>query len=117
MKTLKVEGGSTLGFGLSSTGPYGKDESENTGDVGFPFCSRFSIHGLSFSQWSPDQYTRFVHDGPATAYLSKAPGEPNDYAGDGDWFKIAAVGATDGILWDYRETSGLKQAGGPSKKP
>jgi hypothetical protein len=28
------------------------------------------------------------HDGPATAYLSKAPGERqlNDYAGGGDWY-------------------------------
>jgi hypothetical protein len=62
------------------------------------------------------------HDGPATAYLSKAPGELNDYTGDGDWyvhsrhtkqpvrslthyahyrFKIAAVPASDGLHWDY----------------
>jgi hypothetical protein len=26
------------------------------------------------------------HDGPATAYLSKAPGELNEYKGDGDWY-------------------------------
>lgn len=45
------------------------------------------------------------HDGPATAYLSKAPGELNDYEGDGDWFKIAAVPASDGMNWDYRSAA------------
>lgn len=41
------------------------------------------------------------HDGPATAYLSQAPGELNDYMGNGEWFKIAVVGAKDGMTWDY----------------
>jgi hypothetical protein len=44
------------------------------------------------------------HDGPATAYLSKAPdgiNDLNDYEGEGDWFKIGVVGASDGMHWDY----------------
>jgi hypothetical protein len=49
------------------------------------------------------------HDGPATAYLSKAPGELEDYEGDGDWFKIAAVGASDGVNWDYRSVKRVNQ--------
>jgi len=55
------------------------------------------------------------HDGPATAYLSKAPDgmDLNDYEGQGDWFKVGVVGASDGVHWDYgrvntvREVSGL----------
>lgn len=49
------------------------------------------------------------HDGPATAYLSLAPGELADYEGDGEWFKIAAVGASDGMNWDYRSSLRLNQ--------
>jgi len=31
------------------------------------------------------------HDGPATAYLSKAPGELADYEGDGDWLASSFI--------------------------
>lgn len=34
------------------------------------------------------------HQGPVTAYLSKASGTAASYAGDGDWFKIAEEGPT-----------------------
>ncbi|KAJ4415382.1 hypothetical protein N0V82_007377 [Gnomoniopsis sp. IMI 355080] len=32
------------------------------------------------------------HQGPITAYMSKAPSTADAYAGDGDWFKIAEQG-------------------------
>jgi hypothetical protein len=32
------------------------------------------------------------HPGPATVYMSKAPGTAQAYEGDGDWFKIAQTG-------------------------
>lgn len=34
------------------------------------------------------------HQGPITAYMSKAPTTASEYAGDGDWFKIAEEGPT-----------------------
>lgn len=36
-------------------------------------------------QYQFDPAFTIYHDGPATAYMSKAPGELNDYTGDGDW--------------------------------
>ncbi|KAF1833489.1 hypothetical protein BDW02DRAFT_599068 [Decorospora gaudefroyi] len=80
VKTFTVAAGSTIGFGVSDY-TNAADESKATA----PFQSHRHI-------W---------HQGPATAYMSKAPGDLNDYEGDGDWFKIAAVGASDGLTWDY----------------
>ena len=40
------------------------------------------------------------HQGPGQIYLSKAPGAIEDYEGDGEWFKIALSGASDGMHWD-----------------
>ena len=40
-----------------------------------------------FSKRWPNLY----HPGPATAWLSPAPGSLNQYAGDGEWFKILSV--------------------------
>ncbi len=34
------------------------------------------------------------HDGPATVWLSKAPGDVSDYDGSGPWAKIHEIGAT-----------------------
>lgn len=34
------------------------------------------------------------HQGPITAYMSKAPSTASEYVGDGDWFKIAEEGPT-----------------------
>ena len=65
-----------------------------------------------FNLLMPNQFDpsfAIFHDGPATAYLSKAPGELMDYTGDGDWFKIAAVGASDGMYWDYSDKNQLNK--------
>ncbi|KAF2677479.1 lytic polysaccharide monooxygenase [Lentithecium fluviatile CBS 122367] len=83
IKTLKVEAGSTIVFGASGQKAWPESDSRE------PFDPKWSIY----------------HDGPATAYLSKAPGELAEYDGSGEWFKIAAVGASDGIQWDVRESA------------
>jgi hypothetical protein len=37
--------------------------------------------------------------------MSKAPGEIEDYEGDGEWFKIGMSGSSDGLEWDsYQKT-------------
>ncbi|PVI00683.1 lytic polysaccharide monooxygenase [Periconia macrospinosa] len=41
---------------------------------------------VGFARW-PNLY----HPGPATAWLSRAPGLLDEYEGDGDWFKILSV--------------------------
>lgn len=46
------------------------------------------------------------HPGPALAYLSKTDGDLKTYAGDGDWFKIAEVGAANATNW---KTTGMKE--------
>ena len=52
--------------------------------------------------WGGDGLSRdgIGHDGPGQVYMSLAPGALEDYKGDGDWFKIATVGASDGQHWD-----------------
>ena len=47
----------------------------------------------------------FYHTGPGQLYLSKAPGALEDYAGDGDWFKVGLIGSTDGYNWDSYQKS------------
>ncbi|KAF2676453.1 lytic polysaccharide monooxygenase, partial [Lentithecium fluviatile CBS 122367] len=37
------------------------------------------------------RWPNLYHPGPATAWLSKAPGSLNDYTGDGEWVKILGV--------------------------
>lgn len=37
--------------------------------------------------------------------MSKAPGELEDYTGDGDWFKVATFGSSDGQYWDTSKIS------------
>lgn len=37
------------------------------------------------------RYPNLYHPGPATAWLSAAPGALKDYEGDGEWFKILSV--------------------------
>jgi hypothetical protein len=37
------------------------------------------------------RYPNLYHPGPATAWLSKAPGKLDEYEGDGEWFKILSV--------------------------
>ncbi|KAF2827236.1 hypothetical protein CC86DRAFT_405374 [Ophiobolus disseminans] len=82
VKTLTVEAGKTVEFGVSDI--TGDDESK--------------------SKEPPKDWSVIYHSGPATAYMSKAPGDLNDYQGDGDWFKIAVVGASNGLNWDYGST-------------
>ncbi|KAJ4290556.1 hypothetical protein N0V90_010773 [Kalmusia sp. IMI 367209] len=81
VKTLKIAAGSTIGIAASGQSRIGSREDQDFAD----FNPSFSMY----------------HTGPATAYLSKAPGELNDYNGDGDWFKIAVVPASDGLHWDF----------------
>ena len=45
------------------------------------------------------------HTGPAQVFLSKAPGALEDYEGDGEWFKIALMGSSDGRNWDTYNTN------------
>lgn len=88
VKTLKVAPGSTIHF-VNSYMTEGYSQAEQT----------------NFDDYVPG--FKFYHTGPATAYLSKAPGDDlNTYSGDGDWFKIAAVGASNGMRWDYSVESG-----------
>ncbi|KAK4107577.1 lytic polysaccharide monooxygenase [Canariomyces notabilis] len=83
IKTLKIAAGSTIGFAAKGQSMNRRDESED------------------FTDFDPSFY--MYHNGPATAWLSKAPGDDlNEYKGDGDWFKIDVKGASDGIHWDYR---------------
>lgn len=47
------------------------------------------------------------HQGPITAYMSKAPSTASAYAGDGDWFKIAEEGPTfsgGSATWPLRDS-------------
>lgn len=47
------------------------------------------------------------HQGPVTAYLSKAPSTASAYVGDGDWFKIAEEGPTfsgSSATWPLRDS-------------
>ncbi|KAF2831422.1 hypothetical protein CC86DRAFT_463311 [Ophiobolus disseminans] len=81
VKTVQVAAGSTIGFAAS-------------------YMADNRLEEQDFSDFDPA--FKMYHDGPATAYLSKAPGELNDYKGDGEWFKIAVVPASDGLHWDYR---------------
>jgi len=103
VKTLKVAAGSTIVFGAS--GENGFPESNSKAPVSFVrFLFFVPAVELVFTLLNPIQFDpnfHLYHDGPATAYLSKAPGELAEYTGDGDWFKIAAVGASDGLNWDY----------------
>ncbi|KAF2866960.1 glycosyl hydrolase family 61-domain-containing protein [Massariosphaeria phaeospora] len=89
IKTIKIEAGSMIGFGSS-------------GQTGF-----VTEEWKSTEPWYPTFF--MYHDGPATAYLSKAPGDLDEYEGGGDWFKIAAVGASDGMNWDYRQANQVNQ--------
>ncbi|KAF2835274.1 lytic polysaccharide monooxygenase [Patellaria atrata CBS 101060] len=41
------------------------------------------------------------HDGPGTAYLSKAPGNVKEYPGDGNWFKIHEAGPISKTCWPF----------------
>jgi hypothetical protein len=47
-----------------------------------------------------ETYGSIFHQGPATAYLSKAPNDDlENYHGDGDWFKIAYWGPSSDTMW------------------
>jgi hypothetical protein len=56
------------------------------------------------------RYPNLYHPGPATAWLSKAPGNLDEYVGDGEWFKIlSVVGRTtqsvppnDDMVWKHQ---------------
>ncbi|KAF2657171.1 lytic polysaccharide monooxygenase [Lophiostoma macrostomum CBS 122681] len=77
--TVKVEAGSTLGFvAIAATYSQGVIDPH-------PY------------RWGPDG---IGHAGPGQVYMSLAPGALEDYEGDGDWFKIATSGASDGQHWD-----------------
>lgn len=91
VKTLKIAAGSVIGFrskGQSNT---------NNG-----------AENLDLSDYNPN--FSMYHSGPATAYMSRfeGDGDLNEYAGDGDWFKIGAVGASDGLTWDYSSQKRIK---------
>ncbi|KAK4206134.1 glycoside hydrolase [Rhypophila decipiens] len=51
--------------------------------------------------WDGDgEYGVFWHQGPAQIYLSRAPNDDiTNYAGDGDWFKIAYAGPVNNNKW------------------
>ncbi|KAF2655703.1 lytic polysaccharide monooxygenase [Lophiostoma macrostomum CBS 122681] len=69
-KTATIWAGDTVGFAVNTT-------------VGSP------VIGAPVNPW--DRYPNLYHPGPATAWLSKAPGDLDTYEGDGDWFKILSV--------------------------
>ncbi|KAF2263667.1 hypothetical protein CC78DRAFT_617452 [Lojkania enalia] len=48
---------------------------------------------------SPYAEYGFYHPGVAYGYLSRAPGDLESYAGDGEWFKIAQLGAINDTQW------------------
>jgi hypothetical protein len=52
-----------------------------------------------------ETYGYIFHQGPAMAYLSKAPNDDlENYHGDGDWFKIAYWGPESDTVWSsYNE--------------
>jgi len=72
-----------------------------------PVFRREIPQSLTILKWDPEAY--IYHPGPASAWMSKAPGELDTYEGDGEWFKIAAVGASDGINWDYGSKEHMNQ--------
>lgn len=83
IKTAKVAAGDAVGFGVADSLHY-MTEHEN-----------FSDMDPKLSIW---------HPGPATAWMSKAPGGDLDgYKGDDDWFKIDAIGGRDGMHWDISD--------------
>ncbi|KAM7196860.1 Glycoside hydrolase [Naviculisporaceae sp. PSN 640] len=52
------------------------------------------------------------HNGPAQAYLSKFTSSPESadltsYQGDGEWFKIASLGALNDTYWITRDKTGV----------
>lgn len=63
----------------------------NVGAIGTGVNTTAVKAGDSFT-FSLDQAV--YHQGPITAYLSKAPSAASAYTGDGDWFKIAEEGPT-----------------------
>ncbi|KAH7110100.1 glycoside hydrolase [Dendryphion nanum] len=65
-----IHAGDTVGFAVNTS-------------VGLP------IVGAPVMPW--DRWPNLYHPGPATAWLSAAPGALNEYTGDGDWFKILSV--------------------------
>lgn len=69
-KTAVIHAGDTVGFAVNTS-------------VGFP------IPNAPVNDW--DRWPNLYHPGPATVWLSKAPGDLNKYQGDGDWFKILSV--------------------------
>ncbi|KAF2469953.1 uncharacterized protein BDR25DRAFT_369847, partial [Lindgomyces ingoldianus] len=46
-----------------------------------------------------DRDVPFYHPGFAQAYLSRAPADLESYTGDGDWFKVAYMGAKNDTEW------------------
>ncbi|KAF2007487.1 lytic polysaccharide monooxygenase [Amniculicola lignicola CBS 123094] len=69
-KVAIIHAGDRVGFAVNTT-------------VGLP------IEGATVMPW--DRWPNLYHPGPATAWLSAAPGGLNEYTGDGDWFKILSV--------------------------
>lgn len=85
VKTLKVPAGSEFAFGASL---YSELKTLKGEPETVKFDPTFSLY----------------HDGPAAAYLSMSTVEDlNEYKGDGTWFKIASIGASDGLKWDYAQ--------------
>ncbi|KAJ4286683.1 hypothetical protein N0V90_012935 [Kalmusia sp. IMI 367209] len=69
-KTAIIHAGDTVGFAVNTS-------------VGLP------IPNAPVMPW--DRWPNLYHPGPATAWLSAALGDLNDYKGDGEWFKILSV--------------------------
>lgn len=106
VKTLKLEAGSTIGFAASKMlNNHEHDDFRpvrilNSQVFDFTCLERIMFQAtnahkiesqlltLLFFQHQFDPAFTIYHDGPATAYMSKAPGELNDYTGDGDWSVI-----------------------------
>jgi hypothetical protein len=58
------------------------------------------IAGEPISFGVGEYFGYIFHEGPAQAYLSRAPNDDLDnYKGDGDWFKIAYWGPKDNTNW------------------
>ncbi|KAI1263467.1 glycosyl hydrolase family 61-domain-containing protein [Xylariaceae sp. FL1019] len=68
--------------------------------IGFRAFSATYLPGfVPVHDFVPDE-DGILHAGPGQAYMSLAPGEIEQYEGDGDWFKIGTSGASDGQHWD-----------------
>ncbi|KAK3312691.1 fungal cellulose binding domain-containing protein [Apodospora peruviana] len=98
------------GRGASTSGPGSKTATVLAGDeVGF-------VIGRSADE--PMEPYIIYHNGPGQAYLSRSNSyDLSSYEGDGEWFKIASLGAKNDTWWLTRDQTGMNFTIPPTTPP